>query len=185
MDKMQDNAKYIFKWLGNKGWSKNAVCGILGNMQTESTINPGRWESDRVEGNPSGHGYGLCQWTPYTKYTTWIKSKEDAPTMDGNLSRIMFELENGIQWIKTQSYPMSFYEFSISTQTPRYLAMAFLKNYERPADPNQPIRGDQAEFWWDYLSTDVPIPIPVPEVRVQNTLKWLCSRGFRINIKRR
>ena len=53
-------------------------------MQSESSINPGRWESDRVGGNPDAHGYGLVQWTPYTKYTNWVSG--DPSTMDNNIS---------------------------------------------------------------------------------------------------
>ena len=72
MEQMKINANYIWKALKLQGWTKNAVSAILGNMQSESSINPGRWQSDRVGGNPEGHGYGLVQWTPYTKYTNWV-----------------------------------------------------------------------------------------------------------------
>lgn len=37
---MEVNANYIWKALKLQGWTKNAVAGILGNMQTESSINP-------------------------------------------------------------------------------------------------------------------------------------------------
>ncbi len=37
---MQINAKYIYIALSDKGWTLNAIAGILGNMQTESSINP-------------------------------------------------------------------------------------------------------------------------------------------------
>ena len=71
--------------------------------------------------------------------------------MDNNISRILYEVENNIQWIATSTYNYSFYEFTQSTDTPYNLALAFLANYERPADPNQPARGTQAEFWYEYL----------------------------------
>ena len=38
---MTDNAQYIADYLINKGWTRNAIAGILGNMQRESTLNPG------------------------------------------------------------------------------------------------------------------------------------------------
>lgn len=41
MPQMTENAKHIMSYLLDKGWTKNAICGMLGNMQTESTINPG------------------------------------------------------------------------------------------------------------------------------------------------
>ena len=37
---MEVNANYIWKYLKAQGWTKNAVAGILGNMQSESSINP-------------------------------------------------------------------------------------------------------------------------------------------------
>lgn len=40
LEKMQINATYIWTALGAEGWTLNAVAGILGNMQSESTINP-------------------------------------------------------------------------------------------------------------------------------------------------
>lgn len=81
---------------------------------------------------------GLVQWTPYTKYTDWVTG--DPSTMDNNLSRILYEVQNDLQWIPTTTYNYSFYDYTQSTDTPYNLAMAFIVNYERPADPNQPIR---------------------------------------------
>lgn len=37
---MQINAEYIYRALTDKGWTLNAIAGILGNMQSESSINP-------------------------------------------------------------------------------------------------------------------------------------------------
>ena len=85
--------------------------------------------------------------------------------MDNNISRILYEVENNIQWIATSSYNYSFYEFTQSTDTPYNLALAFLANYERPEDPNQPARGTQAEFWYEYLGGITPSS--------SNKNKWL------------
>ena len=78
--------------------------------------------------------------------------------MDANLYRIIYEVENNIQWIATSIYNYSFYEFTQSNDTPYNLALAFLANYERPADPNQPARGTQAEYWYEYLGGLPPVP---------------------------
>ena len=56
------------------------------------------------------------------------------------------------------TYNYSFYDFTQSEDTPYNLALAFLANYERPADPNQPARGTQAEYWYEYLGGLPPIP---------------------------
>ena len=158
---MQINATYLYTALTNKGWTLNAIAGLLGNMQAESSINPGRWQSDDV-GNLNG-GYSLVQWTPASKYIDWLPSGADGSTMDNAISRILWEVENNQQWIATSSYNYSFEEFTKSTDTPYNLAMAFLANYERPEEPNQPIRGEYANNWYEYLGGIVP-PTPAPAV---------------------
>lgn len=156
--KQEINAQYIWASLSNSGWSLNAVSAMLGNMETESSINPGRWEGDSVGGDPTAHGYGLVQWTPYTKYTEWSPVTSDPSTMDNNLLRINYEVQNEIQWIPTQTYNFTFEEFKTSEDTAYNLALAFLANYERPADPNQPQRGLQAEAWFEFLGGIPPTP---------------------------
>lgn len=156
-EQMSVNAKYIYKYLSAKGWTKESVAALLGNMQAESSINPGRWQSDRVGGDSSGHGYGLVQWTPYTKYTEWCSEKgfNDFSEMDSNLARIVYEVENNIQWIATSNYPgMTFKDFSTSTRDVDYLAVAFLLCYERPADQStsvQTYRSLLANNWYTVL----------------------------------
>lgn len=78
--------------------------------------------------------------------------------MDANIYRILYEVENNIQWIATSEYNYSFEEFTKSNDTPYNLALAFLANYERPLDPNQPIRGEQANYWYEYLGGISPRP---------------------------
>ena len=145
-EQMRQNAAYILRYLTSRGWTRNAACAILGNMESESTINPGIWES-LIYGNYSG-GYGLVQWTPASKYTDWAAANGyEIGDINGQLERIIWEMQNGEQWIATSSYPMSFAEFARSSDSPYNLAMAFMACYERPADPYQPIRGEQAEYW--------------------------------------
>lgn len=153
---MENNARYIWNYLGSRGWSMNAVAGMLGNMQPESSINPGIWESLNA-GNTSG-GFGLVQWTPASKYISWCEERGlDPADMDSALQRIEYELANGLQYYATSAYPLSFAEFKVSERTPYYLGMAFLANYERPAVSNQPARGNQAEAWYQFLS-ELPPP---------------------------
>jgi hypothetical protein len=143
LPQMTVNAQYILDYLLNKGWTKNAICGMLGNMQSESTINPGIWES-LDEGNLTG-GVGLVQWTPATKYLYWADGQGlQRMNMDSQLKRILYEVQNNIQWIHAS---MTFAEFTHSTESAYDLAMLFITAYERPLNPNQPIRGTQAEYW--------------------------------------
>ena len=147
---MTVNAQYLMNAFTSRGWTKNAVAGMLGNMETESTINPGIWQN-LSEGNMS-LGYGLVQWTPASKYIDWANGRGfDRKNIDGQVARIEFEVESNIQWISTSAYPLSFRQFKTSTESPEYLAQAFLRNYERPANQNQPLRSVQARYWFDNI----------------------------------
>lgn len=152
LSQMTVNAQYILDYLRSRGWTKNAVCGMLGNMQTESTINPGIWENLN-ENNMSG-GFGLVQWTPATKYINWAQSNNlPVVNMDSELERILYEVSAGLQFYATPTYNMTFTQFTHSTQSAYYLACAFLHNYERPANSSQDqIRGNQATYWYNTLN---------------------------------
>ena len=159
-EQMEGNASYIWEKLSAQGWTIQAVSGMLGNMQSESTINPGIWQN--LDPSNPELGYGLTQWTPSTKYTDWCAQQGLNPSdMDSALARINWELENGQQYYPTDQYPLTFAEFKVSTQTPYYLAGAFLYNYERPAEPNPDLRGTRANTWYEYL-TGQPGPGPGP-----------------------
>lgn len=183
MEQMKVNAKYIYSFLLSQGWTKNAICGMLGNMQSESAINPGRWQSDRVGGDSDGHGYSLVQWTPYTKYTNWCSENGyvDPSEMDVALARILYEVENNLQWIATSTYNFSFEEFIKSEESPNYLAMAFITNYERPLEPNQPSRGTQAEYWYEFLTGESPLD-PIIKMKKKKKFPWAVMTN---NIRKR
>ncbi len=149
---MTVNAQYILNYLRKKGWTKNAVCGMLGNMQTESTINPGIWQSLK-ENNLKG-GFGLVQWTPATKYTDWADSNNlTRANMDSELKRILYEVRENKQFTSTSNYNMTFSQFTQSTKSAYYLACAFLHNYEKPKNASQDeTRGNQATYWYNTLN---------------------------------
>lgn len=156
-DDMKTNAQYIAYKLQKDGWTKHAISAMLGNMQEESTINPCRWENETsYDNNPytevARHGYGLVQWTPFSNYTRWARDNDmDYDKMDSQIERILYEVKNGIQWIPTNEHNLTFKEFTKSKKSPEKLADAFIKNYERPADQDQPSRGDNAKEWYDEL----------------------------------
>jgi len=177
LEEMTENAQYILTYLTAIGWTKQAVCGMLGNMETESSINPSIWQSLDV-GNLSG-GYGLVQWTPATKYIDWCVSNSlDYPLMDSNLLRILYEVDNGLQWYHPT---MSFLEFTHSEDTPYNLALLFLAHYERPLDPNQPSRGTQAEYWYETLTGEPVDPEPQPKKKHFKSWLYTSKRRYHIN----
>lgn len=169
LNQMKVNATYIYNYLKNKGWTLNAIAGLLGNMQSESAINPGRWQSDNV-GNLN-LGYGLVQWTPATKYINWIGVANDPSKMDNNLSRIEYERQNNLQWISTSLYPISFNEFIVSTDTPETLASVWLKNYERAGVEVESERRENARYWFEYLGGIIP-PTPI-KPKIKKPFNWV------------
>lgn len=151
MDEMKNNADIMHYFFKSKGWTDNAISAMFGNMQTESTLNPGIWENL----DPFVGGYGLVQWTPYTNYSEWAGT-DWQDNGQKEMERIIYELENHKQWISTSLYPMTFREFSQSDKPPAYLAQAFLYNYERPTVKPQPARSKQAEYWYQYITGHEP-----------------------------
>lgn len=160
-DAMENNAIYVAACLLDYGWTLQAIAGILGNMQYESTINPGIWEN-LEEGNLS-RGFGLVQWTPASKYIDWATANgySDYTDIDAQIARIIWELENNEQYYATSGYPETFSEFTQSTATPYYLACAFAWNYERSwtvlygteseKEALRQKRGNAASTWYSIL----------------------------------
>lgn len=151
----QNNAQLFYRYFIRNGWTLQAICGALGNIEKESTINPGIWGDLSPWGETDGHGYGLVQWTPYTRITDWLTSHGyDIGSGEGQCAKLLEEvlhpeIEN--TWHPTTQYPLSFTDFISSTESPETLAQAFLYNYERPADLNQPDRSEFARKWYTYL----------------------------------
>lgn len=164
-DEMKNNAKLIYRYFIAKGWTINAIAGVLGNMESESTINPGIWQGLTV-GSGGGGGYGLVQWTPWTNYTNWADSN-GYEWDDGNAQcKWIDEVTASFgQWIPTDTYPMTWNEFKTSTRTPQYLASAFLKNFERAGVEVEEERRTQADYWLQYLMGIDPNPPITPTTK--------------------
>lgn len=176
IDQMKINATYIRNVLITRGWTVEAISGMLGNAQSESTINPGRWQSGD-EGNVK-KGFGLVQWTPASKLIDWANSiGVDYHDMDTQLDRFKYELDNREQYYKTVKYPLTFSQYMESTASPYYLACAWLYNYERPKEYHPEIRGPQGDFWYEYLTGEAPPPKPpIPTVKTGNMPVYMMLR---------
>lgn len=150
-EQMNANAVEVYKYFSGKGWSLNAISGVLGNMQSESYINPGVWQS-LISGNYSG-GFGLVQWTPATNYTNWASANGYGITdPNGQLYWIDALSATTGQWIPTSAYNISWSAFKVSGQSPEYLASAFLKNFERAGVEVEATRRSQARYYYNLLS---------------------------------
>jgi len=150
LEQMAGNAQYIMDYLTSRGWTKNAVAGMLGNMQSESNINPGIWQS--LATGRTDLGYGLVQWTPATKYIGWAQSKGYAlGDINGQLVKITEEVASNTQWQHVTT-TMNFIDFTKSTDSVETLAELFEMNYEQHDGAAQPVRKTQARYWFDHLN---------------------------------
>ena len=219
IEDMKPNARYIYQYLRNEGWTLNAIAGLLGNIQVESKMSPCMWQGT-IEGSiiaddethllnlavlgDSTPGYGLCQWTPYTKYTNWCTTQL-LPywDIDSQLQRICWEVNNDEQWQARESkgYNITFKEFITSTSEAYWLAGAFAFCYERPASStgteeqqnNLKIeRGNNAKYWYNYLKNfnfsvfdeSAPITaIPQPAITVEELFTGELNESISMYLK--
>lgn len=165
----KENAVEIYNILSAKGWTLNAISGVIGNIGWEGGYNPWRWQSDDVISHldlpsinyQSGHAYGLFQFDPagsYINNTTAQSYSGFGPNFndqfgslrDGN-AQVLLVSNNGTGgYIQTASYPLSFQQYQQSNATPEYLALAWFYNFERGVG-HETDRQNEARYWYDLL----------------------------------
>lgn len=144
-DERNQNAVTFYYKMSSLGATYNAIIAMLANIDKESTVNPGIWEGLTV----GTGGYGLTQWTPYTKYSDWAGAGwED--NGDKECERILYEAQNGLQWFDNPyavnvgypvTPPISLIDFMHEiTLDPVTLANYWLLYYEHPSESNIPNR---------------------------------------------
>ena len=156
---MQNNATEFYNYFTNKGATLQAICGLLGNIQRESTLNPGI-----KQGSSTSLGWGLIQWTPSTVLTNWCKTY-GYNWYDGaaQCERISCEGEGtkgaGGNWLPTSQYAYSWSEFLALTDVAE-ATKAYLYERERAGVEALSNRLQYASEWYEYFSGQ-PVP-PVP-----------------------
>ena len=66
---MENNATEFYGYFNSKGFTIESICGMLGNLQRESTINPGLKQT-----SSTSSGWGLIQWTPSSDLTDYASA---------------------------------------------------------------------------------------------------------------
>lgn len=165
---MQNNAYCFYSYMYTHA-TLNAIAGMLGNMQRESTINPGVWQNLTVD---YSMGFGLVQWTPATNYTEWATAQgHDIGDGNGQCEWLLTMTVPSGQWIETAEYPVSWEEFLAYTGTPEDAASIFLANFERAGVSAEEERRQNARKWYDYLENLTPYPPYTPGKR--RGYKWV------------
>ena len=157
-----DNMRLVLQYFLAKGWTRNSICGMLGNMMVESTVNPWLFEhhsldwSDPAAILADNGGMGLTQWTPCRKYYQWaIDSNLDPESGNTMCDRIYYEYQNNLQWSLDNYGQHTWEDFVTSTESPEILARVFLWAYERPADPDLAQRQANARWCFDNLRATI------------------------------
>ena len=148
------NAEIVFRKLKEFGWGKNAICAVLGNLEHESTINPGIHEIG------GGTGWGLAQWTPGTKYTDWAaQNGYAADSMEGQIIFLNWTMRpdcpyTARHWYCRGGYDLSYDAFIHSDAEVSYLTAAFMYNYENPNPYYSQLskRIAYAQRWYTYFT---------------------------------
>ena len=174
--KKKANAKYICQYLTNtvpkkKRWTKQAVAGLLGNMDKECRMNPGQWENwKKTTGMDSG--YGICQWTPSGAFFKWsdltaTKANKLCKSNPQKLLKKQLEymqhtmVSNNydiLEWYGEMGvsryyapYNMTAKKYIKSKKKPYDLAMVFHGAYLRSADSKSTVQKDRAkkaDYWY-------------------------------------
>lgn len=164
-----NNARMIMQFFLAQGWTKNAVSGMLGNMQVESYINPGFTETKLpdLESNSDmmdyARGVGLVQWTGFTpsgnqKMVQYAESI-GLNWYDGNaqLQRILYEYQNNIQFeeVTVDGNTYNWNDYVISDESPSKLAKVFQYGYEKGGTDTER-RQQNAEYWFRAALGGIP-----------------------------
>ena len=122
-----ENASRVYTFFTKQGWTKEAICGMLGNMDVESRMNP-RAASQGAD------TYGLVQWHPASKLTNWAISENlDWELGVTQCKRIAYEEYLNLQWAAWSTYTFSYWAREM-VESVENMAQIFMTHYE-VADP--------------------------------------------------
>lgn len=152
-----NNAEMVYSFLSGRGYTHEAIIGVLANMEHESFMNVGQQELYR-DGNTS-YGYGLVQWTPARSKILAYASGLGRDWFDGDVQMSYFMLNVPASWIKSGQFRYSYNEFTQMTDI--YLATrTFFWNFERGTWHSDL---DNYAYYWDYyFQGGTPPPTPTP-----------------------
>lgn len=165
---LYDNAHEFWNYFVGRGYTKEAVAGMMGNITHEGCFNPGQVQINLPIADPQT-GRGLCGWTPGTKIISYANSVGadwyDGPTQ---CDFIYYYYPQGFlpgysNWVSnpTMGYNYSWSEFTQLTNV-EDAACAFLYQAENPKNPGNTYkqRITDAYRWYNEFSGETPIPVP-------------------------
>lgn len=156
----------IYMQLINAGLSKAGACGMMGNMNAESAMRANNAQdgmtklsdAEYTSGVDNGTytnfvrdavGYGLCQWTYWTrKQALYNFAKQKGVSIGDEAMQVEF----AIQELKDE-YP-GLWSFLCTTESVDDAASRICTQYERPAVNNIAVRASAGLRFFEELSDD-------------------------------
>lgn len=165
-------AEYIWNYFKKKLGNEYGTAGLMGNLQAESALCPYRVQGDFSDGyetsktytanvnsgavseysfvrnGPGGGGYGLAQWTYYTRkqnlYNRW---------KSGNYDSIgSIELACDFLWWELQNSYTGVLNVLKTATSVRQASDKVLHDFENPADQSATVEANRAamgQAWYD------------------------------------
>lgn len=150
----------IWKFLANKGLNHYAIAGLMGNLYAESALRPNNLQnsferklgmSDKgyatAVNNGSyknfahdGAGYGLAQWTWYTRKQNLLNY---AKAQGKSIDDLQMQLE--FLWQELQGYHRSMAALTAGKSI-KAVSDAILTDFEKPADQSSAVKNRRADF---------------------------------------
>ena len=147
------NEEKIWNFLLDAGFTKAGAAGLIGNLNAESGLYPDRVQGDIpysdfsknytkqidegiinenefINNGPNGGGYGLAQWTYYTRKRSLYRFAKNLNTSIGNLETQLKFLLNELK----NNYTNSVYKVLIKTDSLQEASDAVLYKFENPAN---------------------------------------------------
>lgn len=155
-----DNAPRIWEYLMERIGNPYGVAGLMGNLMAESGMNPrnlqntyekqlGFSDDEYTEAVDSGKynsfcfdgaGYGLAQWTYWSRKTRLLSMAREQGRSIGDL-----DLQLEVLWAELQAYK-GVLEVLRGAQSVREASDVVLTQYERPADQGDVVRARRAAY---------------------------------------
>lgn len=172
---MENNALEFNAYFAGR-YTLESICGMLGNVQRESTLNPALKETASASS-----GWGLIQWTPSSNLTDYA-SNQGRDWKDGNIQCQLINAEvlegYGTQWLPTTRYPYTGLEFSQLTDVEEAVK-AYCFERERASVVKLDERIQNGKNWFEYLSgSPAPPTPPTPSTRNHMPVYMMLHRRF-------
>ena len=167
------NAYLINAYLDNLGWTREAIAGILGNMDVESSVNPalieGRGYPNLITNQQCLDihtlGVGLVQWTgdgqtpPIGQKLASFAIRNNKEWYDGELQcyRLEREYQRNEQFLPTtvDGRLWTWNDYVTSTDLPEVLAKVWQYAYERGGSDTA-TRQAKARYYYGVIGQNLP-----------------------------